>query len=286
MKARILDITPEQYHADPCATPSLSVSIAKKIVEKSSRHAFLAHPRLGGGQSAHTKAMDDGSIIHRILLGKGTEVVEIHADDYRKAFAQELRDACYESGKVPVLSARYAQIQVAAEAIRAQMSGLGIEFSGSSEVAIEWEEELFMSSETVLCRCMMDHVLLDCGVIFEVKKIVSADLDSISSAIYKYGYDIQRAAYTSALRHLRPEFSGREDFQFLFCEIEPPYVLTPVRPDGEFRAMGDRRWERAKSIWHRCISSGEWPGYTDRVMTVGPPGWALAKEMERGYAAE
>ncbi len=34
------------YHADPCADPSLSRSIAEKLILESPRHAHAAHPRL------------------------------------------------------------------------------------------------------------------------------------------------------------------------------------------------------------------------------------------------
>ena len=46
-RARILDVTHEQYLADPCATPSLNQSTAHVMLTKSPLHAWHQHPRLG-----------------------------------------------------------------------------------------------------------------------------------------------------------------------------------------------------------------------------------------------
>ncbi len=97
----------------------------------------------------------------------------------------------------------------------------------------------------------------------------------------EYGYDVQRAAYTSALRTIKPELAGREDFVFLFCEIEEPFCVTPVRPDGQFRDLGQRRWERAVQTWRDCLRFDNWPGYSDRIIDVAPMPWALARELSQ-----
>jgi hypothetical protein len=83
---------PQDYHADPCVSPSLSQSIAHTLVTLSPRHAWLEHPRLGGQKRKATKAMDEGSILHRLLLGEGVDVGVIHEDDYKTKAARELRD--------------------------------------------------------------------------------------------------------------------------------------------------------------------------------------------------
>src|SRR5688572_24266058 len=69
-RARLLDITPADYHLDPCVTPSLSSSIAHTLVTKSPLHAWTEHPRFGALRSESSKAQDEGSIIHKLLLGK------------------------------------------------------------------------------------------------------------------------------------------------------------------------------------------------------------------------
>lgn len=77
-----------------------------------------------------------------------------------------------------------------------------------------------------------------------------------------------------------PDLAGRIDYVIAFCEAEPPYSVTPMRPNGAFQAMGESRWLRAVEIWERCLTNNEWPHYTDRIETLAPPGWALLEEEQ------
>ncbi len=84
MAANILNVTEAAYHADPCDRPSLSHSIAHTLVSESPRHAWIEHPRLGGNRErVSTRAMDDGAILHRLLLGEGAGFEMVMADDWR-----------------------------------------------------------------------------------------------------------------------------------------------------------------------------------------------------------
>jgi len=281
MTAQILDITPEQYHADPCEEPSLSSGIAKLIVEKSPAHAWLEHPRFGGQSRAATKAMDRGSFIHRMLLGKGVDVVEVCADNYRTKAAREARDGAHEAGKVPMLSRELDELNQAAEVIRGKLASRGYELKGRSEVAVTWRTRAFLSDHEIQCRAMFDH--LPGGPIgWDLKTIHSADPATITRRIYDGGLDIQWAHYSDALRSLFPRDAGRERFEFLFCEIEAPYAVTPVRLDGQYRALGEARWNRATQTWRECIRTGVWPEYANEAISVSPPAWAM-KDL---YAAE
>jgi hypothetical protein len=61
------------YHSDPAEQPSLSSSIAKTILSKTPRHAWLEHPRLN--PAAAIVDEDDkfnlGSVAHELILRKG-----------------------------------------------------------------------------------------------------------------------------------------------------------------------------------------------------------------------
>jgi len=281
MTARILDITPEQYHRDPCSRPSLSCSIAKILVTKSPLHAWTAHPQFGNVREEATQPQDDGSIIHKLLLGKGVDVEVITGfANFKKKAAQELRDAATEAGKIPMLEQKYAAIQAAAEVLRANLAEQGVELNGASEVAIEWEAA--GNDGPVLCRSMLDHVFIDAGRIIDLKKITSADSFTCENHGYRYGYDMQCHAYPLALAALRPGLVGRVEFSFAFMEIEPPYAVRVVPPNGEMRALGEMRWGRAVALWERCAARNRWPGYNETIAPLGVPGWAIRQEEALG----
>ena len=278
--ARVLDVTADEYHADPCAEPSLSSSIAKILADKSPAHAYHAHPRLGGGTHTPSPAQSLGTVLHRLVLGKGATVAVLDFPDYRTKAAREARDAATAAGHTPILAEEAGEMVATAKIIGERLADLGVQLTGQSEVAVEWREPVFMTDgATVQCRAMFDHVFMDSGLIFDLKKTVSAHPGDLAKTITSYGYDIQHAAYTSAMRALRPELAGRETFTFLFCEIEPPFAVTPVRLTGEFRELGERRWQRAVRTWHECTTRGRWPAYADGVVEVSPTPWALAQGM-------
>jgi hypothetical protein len=279
--ARILDCTAAEYHRDPCERPSLSSSIAKLLIEESPAHAWCAHPRFGGKSHDSTLEMDNGTIIHALVLGKGIERVErIPFENYRKKDAQTARDAARDAGKTPVCEPHFARLERTAQKIRDELFALGFPLEGQSEMCLSWDEPVYGTNETVLCRAQLDHVILDRMLALDLKTGDSANPAAFAKKAFSMGYDIQRAAYTSALRHLRPSLAGREDFVFLACELEEPHCVTPMRMTGTFRELGERRWQRAVRIWHECTKSQSWPGYavTREPIMIEPPAWALATE--------
>lgn len=279
---KVLDIGDDAYHADPCPTPSLSSSIAKVLLDKSPGHAHQRHPRLGAGKRTESKTFDAGRLAHKLLLGKGAEVVEVEAKDWRTKKAQEERDAAYADGKIPALSEDLREAEIADKVIRARLGDMGIDLVGDSEVVLMWQEEV-PGLPTIWARGMLDHLVYGearrPSVIYDLKTSVSAHPRACSAHVVEYGYDIQRAAYVGAVDALLG-FTGRVDFVHIFAEIKAPYAVTVGRLDGVLRERGERRWRSACEQWAECMAFGKWPLYTDRPITIEAPPWALAQMQE------
>jgi len=291
--ARILHCTEEEYFADPCATPSLTQSIANILLSKSPLHAWSAHPRLGAapvaeeGEDADDEedaprpswAQDSGHIVHALMLGKGVAVEVIPFDNFKKKAAQEARDAARAAGRVPIIAAKYDVLVRAAERLRERLAAAGYPLDGESEVAIEWHER--GEHGPVVCRCRMDHVFLDAGIIYDIKHVRSAHPEKVERTFVDYGYDIQAHAYSRALTALRPEHSGRVNFTFLFLESTAPCAIVPAVPDGPFSEIGRLRWERAVKLWERCLLKQAWPSYTTRghVAVLEAPAYVVQREL-------
>jgi hypothetical protein len=267
--ARILTCTTAEYMADPCETPSLSASIAKRIIHQSPLHAWQYHPRLGGTRSNATAEQDTGTLLHALLLNQPMEGFAIAPfSDFRKNIAKEWRDAAESMGKIVVKEDEFAEAKRLADSIRHQCSERGIEFSGESEVKVEWTEST--SDGPVLCRGMMDRLLPK--RILDLKSCARADLQSCAQAVVRYGYDIQGAAYRSASKAL---LGVSRPFVLVFFEKEPPYAVTPVTLNGQFENLGEVKWERACRTWARCLRENVWPGYVSEVTPIEAPPWAL-----------
>lgn len=284
--ARILEVTEDEYFNDPCPVPSLSQSIANELLSKSPRHAWTRHPRLGkqvnsGGpdtEALDTEALAAGKIIHKLLLGCGAEIDVLDFDSYRTNAAKEARDNALQLRRVPMLRHKYEPLVEVAEALRESLaSEHGVVLDGQSEIAFEWDER--GERGPVRCRGRMDHIKIEQAAIFDVKKIRSAHPDMCRKHIEQFGYDIQWAAYTSALAKYRPEYLGRVSMQFLFMELDPPYAITPVTMSGQMREIGQMRWQRAVDLWSRCLSTGRWPAYTEKPISIEPSPWFMQREF-------
>lgn len=288
--ARIIECSEEQYFADPCEAPSLSQSIGHKLVSKSAVHAWADHPKLGKlansvgddqpdeDEGKNTDAIIAGKIIHKLLLGKGAAIEVIDAKDFRTNYAKAARDAAKAAGRIPIIAHKYQELVDAAEFNREQLAAEGYPLNGESEVAFQWYEQ--GERGPVVCRCRMDHVFIDDGVIYDIKKIRSAHPDTIDDHIYKYGYDIQDCAYKRALSAYRQ--GAESDMVFLFMEDKPPYVITPTRMSPAFLEIGRQRWERAIFAWEKCLATNRWPKYVEGVHYAEPRPYVLTKELGNG----
>jgi hypothetical protein len=283
MSAQILNVTEAQYFADPCVRPSLTQSIAHTLVTESPRHAWLEHPRLGGNvDRVATNAMDEGAILHKLLLGAGAQFEMVVADDWRTKAAKDAREIIQAGGKIAILAHKFEKLAFAAERIFKNAKDQGFPFGGHSEVAIEFTDyaDQWKRDREVLCRCRIDQ-FRDDHTIYDIKKVASANPKDIARKIVEYGYDIQRVAYTRAYEQLFPDAVGRTDFVFLFCETEPPYEVVPARLDGYHHEIGQRRWNRALTLWDKLLTEGSypWPGYTDGAITLIPPQYVINQEI-------
>lgn len=273
------DIGAERYHEDPCEAPSLSSSIAGTLIGHSPLHAYSQHPRLGGRSKKRTRSMDDGTLIHALLLDAGRNIISLPHDDYRTKAAKEARDEALAAGGIPVLAEKLDIQRKIASKLEARLrDDFGIRFNGKSEVVAIWDERGALGP--VRCRAMMDHVFPDTGTILDLKTTADGRPRSCSQSAVSYGYAIQHAAYTSALKTLRPEFTGRVQMSFVFVELEPPYAVTPATLSAELAELGAMQWRRAITTWERCLRDDEWPGYTTSRAVLDCPPWAMTAELE------
>lgn len=276
-----LDVPHEVYHADPCPAPSLSSSIARRLVAESPLHAWNAHPRLGNGEREDgTAAQDNGTLIDRLIFDSGPLIVEVKADNFRTKLAQEQRDAAHAAGHIPVLSHVLAEALKTAVKVVDRLAERGVRLKGQSQVTAIWQE-----GETWR-RGRFDHWVEESGAatIYDLKWVKSARPDDIARHMITYGVDIQAAAYVKAVETLRPDLAGRVKFQPLFVENGAVLAMC-IRPiAGTMRELGQRKWKRAGEMWDRCLAADHWPDYGDEGQ-IEAPEWALTADMTQQASA-
>jgi hypothetical protein len=256
--------------------PRLHQSIAHVLTSRSPLHAWQRHKELGATPSEPSEAKDVGSIIDKLILGGGPDVVIIQHENFKTKDAQNTREAVRKNGAIPVLARRYYELQDIAKAVKVQLETKGFTFweHGATKLKLEWTDPVY----GVACAGEIDHY--DEPTIWDLKTTRDASPKALSRSVVEYGYDIQSAAYRQAIETLHHELLGRVRMLFLFVETEPPYAVTVAEPNGMMRAMGEHKWERACKAWRDCIASGVWPGYSDEVVEVEPKPWHLEEELQ------
>lgn len=281
----IYDLPADTYHADPCPEPSLSASIAHTLLTQSPRHAWHAHPRLGGGGGDDASpAMDLGTAVHALLLGKGEEVVVLDFADFRKDAAKEARDAARKAGKVPMLAKEWARAQAVAARVRQEVdlhAEAEVLFrAGKPERAMIWQEDVRKGSAPVWCRGMVDWLpdAEDWPIVDLKTTGQSAHPMEWERRYVEGGPAFQEAFYLRGARALGRKPRG---FLFVVAETEPPFGVSVLSSSPELRAHAEGLVMKALAWWEHCTRTGEWPGYPRMTCYAGLPVWAQTKAEER-----
>lgn len=284
------DILDSDYHAD-CVepSPSLSSSVAKAIIAQSPRHAWFKHPRLNKALleevETPTPAMDAGTAAHKVILGKGREIKEIVADDFRTKAAQQARDEARAAGLVPILSHRMAGIRLQREAFFDQIQGTAIADlfnDGIGEVTGVWQD-----LEDVWARMRIDWFpskFRDGGhvEIVDVKTTAgSAAPEDWQRGAFDLGYDIQDAFYQRGIRELVPGVRSVTMY-FAVLEQNAPNGLSVFKFGGQAYAEAEACVDMAVSLWSTCLHQDKWPGYQAETTFIDPPKWRSERSKLRG----
>jgi hypothetical protein len=282
MAARILDCSLADYLGDNVTDGlTLNASIANILLTQSPLHAHAAHPKLGGGTGEEASPEQDlGSLLHRLLLGAGPEVVEVPHDDWRTKAAKEAREEARSRGALPVLEHKLAQADYVARMLSGRLRERGILLDGDSEVKVTWEEPIPQGpaepwGTDVACRGMIDHLGRDRSLILDLKTGATANPAVIARQVLDRGWHVQAAAYTSAVEKLHPELVGRVECLFLCCEVKAPFAVSVCRLGNALTQLGSLQWQRACRIWAECVSLDRWPAYSDEIVTLEAPAWAV-----------
>jgi hypothetical protein len=279
----IYDLPHAAYFADPAATPSLSNSIGKVMIDECPLKAWLKHPRLNKDVPAYdsTSKMDFGSVAHELMLGKGAGIEILDFDDFKKDAAKAARDAARERGVIPCLAKNYDRAQKLVIGAIAELKRLNMleDFAeAKKEVTYIWKVgEIWL-------RSMIDAVHVDdangWATIFDLKITERASPDVAERQIGAMNYDLQAHFQRQAVATMHRIHVPRIKHYFLFIEDEFPFLTTPVEMSEAFQECGAHKFSYVTSKWAECMAGNKWPRYTTGPMVAQPKPWDLARAQQ------
>lgn len=273
------DVEASRYHADPAEHPSLSSSVAKIIIEKSPLHAWHAHPRLGllenDAESDPTRPKEIGTAVHKLILGRGAEVLILPAEDFKKQATRDARAEAYAAGYAPILEPDAKKAATMSEAFERQIARIP-----GCEGFLDARTEVVAIVKDVTgahLRCMVDALEIHDthAVIWDVKTgDQSGAPQGVGRRIGNMDFDLSAAFYIRVLAQLLPHLAGRIIFRWAFIENDAPHLLTVVELDNTGLEIGKKKASAAIRIWNRCRETNVWPGYPSKIITAEYPAYS------------
>lgn len=281
MTSKLLHIPADEYHADPCPAPSLSNSILQTLLRDSPFHAWFCHPKLNPNRpdSGGSRLMARGTVVHKLALDAGSEVVVLEYADYRKKDAQAARDEALAQGRTPILRDDYDRATALAKPLRERLEAyLGAPINDClREQVLIWEEDGCWR------RIMIDAMSPDLLHMADLKSTEgSVSPHALSRKVYTDDYHIQAAFYLRGMDAHDPANAGRRHFTFLFGQQSAPFVCgPPIELSEGGLELGRQQVETGVRLWDSCMRANRWPAYGTDTYIAEPPPWLMQQWQMR-----
>ena len=233
-----------------------------------------------------TPAMEMGTAAHCLVLD-GEEAFNgayIKKPDGLSLATKQGKEWKASVGRKKVLNSGgkddpWNSVQGMAESLRRLQwySGTDSEYIKRNEVSIYWD---WMG---VRCKARLDSVLIEEGIVLDLKTTDSVDPDLFAKKVVGLGYDFQAAYYAKAA-----EVAFGKEFKFIFAAIErkAPYTVDLFDVTPDMLAEGMYKCEKALRIYAECEASGEWPNREPQIHYLDYPAWYNRVRVEEPQTHE
>ncbi|WGL30673.1 CRISPR/Cas system-associated protein [Synechococcus phage S-CRES3] len=246
----------------------INQSSLKKILESPAHYQaaikqkFITTPAMEMGTAAHCLVLD-GQKAFDAQYVKKPDGLSL-ATKEGKAWKAELgrKKALNQGGK----DDPWGSVQGMAESLRRLQwySGTDAEYIKRNEVSIYWDWE------GVRCKARLDSLLIEEGIVLDLKTTDSVDPELFQKKVVGLGYDFQAAYYAKAA-----EAAFGKPFKFLFVAVErkAPYTVDIFEVSDAMMAEGVVKCEQALRTYAACEASGEWPNREPKIHALDYPAW-------------
>lgn len=133
-----------------------------------------------------------------------------------------------------------------------------------NEVSIYWEDR------GVSCKARLDRVLVEEGIVLDLKTTDSVDPELFTKKVVSLGYDFQAGFYTRAAMA-----AFNKPFRFIFVAVErkAPFTVDLFEVTPDMMHEGFYKVEKALDLYAECQESGEWPNREPVIRQLDYPSW-------------
>jgi exodeoxyribonuclease VIII len=263
------DISNEDYHRGP----GLSASGLKLLAQSPSHFK--------GSVREETPAMRIGTALHTAVLEPdrfADEYVAAPDIDRRTKAGKEAWAELEQSGKLVLSAKEYGDACGMAEAIRRHSIAVSLVSGGMAERSVYWECTAVVADAVgeeevpFLCKARPDYIrpLSKGHLVVDLK--TTPDARDFERSAYSLGYHLQAAHYRSGLNST--PYGAPKSFVFVVVEKTPPYGVMVYDASQEFLNRGHDENTALYSLYAKCLKTGSWPGYEEKIQILSLPKWA------------
>lgn len=251
----------EQYHA----SEAISNSDLKWITQKYTPAHFRAY-KDGQIKKEETDALRIGTITHRCILEPETMKGAFVTRPKGMTFTTKEGKAWRDAQTSPIIAQEDSDM--ISRMIRSvwdhpQAKAL---ITGSDR-----ERSLFVEDGPIWRKSRIDCLTKSGNVIADLKTCELADLDSVETSIFKYGYYRQAAYYLEMAQLLGMD---KTRFVLIFVEKTPPHCVALYSVTDEALEAGRMEIEASLTLLKHCVETNNWPGRESGINDAGLPNWA------------
>lgn len=286
--------------------PALSYSLAKSVLW-CPEDAWRISQRRERVERETSDAMDDGNVLDSLLTAvtpwnesdcpvkewtantkKVTEPVQysdwnglriLSAESLQTKAAKECAADARANDLTPVLSHKFTREVERANEMLVRMELAGFDRSRYMyQVNLMWTE-VAANGRKIQCRGRLDFLSHDWTSIVDLKRVEDLSERSLQSAVDRYRWAMQSAAYSRAVYMLCSSALGVHHvapptWHWMFARTSPVVACT-LRPiDAECLECGEAAWNRAVNEWAEGLQTGMWRGHESNHLPIEATQWA------------
>jgi hypothetical protein len=253
----MIEISNEEYHAHH----ALSSSDIKAVASKS-----LAHWK--GAVRKESVAFDLGTAVHALLLEPEKDLVVRGPETRRGKAWSDLYAECNEQGKVLLTEADYDQAQEMADACLKNHAAH--HFLTHSELIAEASFFAEDADTGLELKTRPDGLLLDHGIVIDIKTCQDASPRGFEKAVRQFGYDLQAAFYLHVLRQCK---IPAKQMIFICIEKDKPHVTACHELSEMYVQHAHNRMMDTLFTIRDAKENDEYPTLWPDINTIHLPSW-------------
>jgi hypothetical protein len=268
------DVPDSTYHGWQDAVSQSTLKVVRAMTPLHARQKLInPHDQTAAqsfGTALHLAMLEPDSFDDKVAEGLGID----RRSNANKAKHAEFEEANF--GKLILKKQEFEDCCLAAES--SKKHGIVTELMGlkGKEISVVWTDP----DTGTRCKARYDFMgqYIKWNVIGDLKS-TAADLSdrSLMREIGNWGYDIQAAFYLDGASVLAP---ADRRFLFVFAEKKAPFDMRVIEPNATALFEGRFKYRKALNTWAKCVKSGVYPGFEQKIQPLGLMPWDEVAERE------